>query len=169
MEKYSFTYQKYFWRFCCFAFLYLSLFFLLDFLVSIFFDNPNKLIEFLCNVIMIIFAWFYYNDSRDKKWFERKGSYWVENGLVYIQKQSKIYKLEDIKWISGRTISVWGIAKSGVLVIKTKKNKMFLISSDLSVENFNDCNLIPLYNFIIEHNSKLQKEDSLDFWYELEE
>ncbi len=118
---------------------------------------------------MLIWLYVYYKYTQKHKWFERTGAYWIKDGIVYIQKQNKIYELKKVNWLRGTTVSVYGIAKSGMLVIQSEKKKIVLVSSQAtSVDSFADCELLHIFEKIVENNTELKKDDVLDFWYEIE-
>ena len=88
--------------------------------------------------------------------------------IVYIQKQNKIYELKKVNWLRGTTVSVYGMAKAGMLVIQSEKKKIVLVSSQTkSVDSFADSELLRIFEKILEHNTELKKDDALDFWYEI--
>ena len=84
--------------------------------------------------------------------------------LFYIP---KIYELKKVNWLRGTTVSVYGMAKAGMLVIQSEKKKIVLVSSQTkSVDSFADSELLRIFEKILEHNTELKKDDALDFWYE---
>lgn len=130
-------------------------------------EYANTLYIIICVIIAFAALFVYYKYTRNKKWFESKGAYWVENGIVYIEKQNKIYKIEDVKWLRGTTVSVYGFDKSGMLVVQFKNSKIILVSSStVHVNDFSDSELLPLFETILQYNTELKKDDTLDFWYE---
>ena len=61
------------------------------------------------------------------------------------------------------------MAKSGMLVIQLDKRKIVIVSSQTtSVDSFEDSELLHLFETILKFNAKLKKDDTLDFWYEIE-
>ena len=117
---------------------------------------------------MFVWLYVYYKCTQNRKWFERTGAYWIENGIVYIQKQNKIYELKKVNWLRGTTVSVYGMAKAGMLVIQSEKKKIVLVSSQTkSVDSFADSELLHIFEKILEYNTELKKDDALDFWYEI--
>lgn len=171
MEKTLFTYQRWFLRIGC-AGISLPFVLIIQRLVAKLMDieYANFWYILICAAIMLIWLYIYYKFTQKHTWFEREGFYWVEDGIVYIQKQNKIYELKDVKWLRGTTVSVYGMAKSGMLVIQFEKNKIVLVSSqNTSVDSFADSELLPLFEMILEYNAELKKDDTLDYWYEFKE
>lgn len=171
MNKTTFTYQKWFLKiFCAGSILpfLLVIQYLFSMLMKI--EHANMWYIAICIIIALTGNIGYYKYAHHKKWFERKGYYWVENKIVYIQKKNKIYKLENVKWLRGTTISAYGIAKSGMLVIQFEKSKIILVSSSTeAVNDFSDSELLHLFETILEYNPKLKKDGTIDYWYELKE
>ena len=57
-----------------------------------------------------------------------------------------------------------------MLVIQLDKRKIVLVSSQTtSVDSFADSELLHLFETILEYNTKLKKDETLDFWYEIED
>ena len=171
MIKTPFIYQRWFLRIFC-AGSILPFVFAIQYLFAkqMKIEYANMWYIVVCIIIALIGNIGYYKYTQHKKWFERKGYYWVENEIVYIQKKNKIFKLENVKWLRGTTVSAYGVAKSGMLVIQFKKSKIILISSSVqSVDDFSESELLSLFETILEHNPKLKKDDTLNYWYELEE
>ena len=169
MEKNLFTYQRWFLRIGC-AGLALPLILIVQLLVaeSMGIEYANFWYFLICAIIMFVWLYVYYKCTQNLKWFERTGAYWIENGIVYIQKQNKIYELKKVNWLRGTTVSVYGMAKAGMLVIQSEKKKIVLVSSQTkSVDSFADSELLRIFEKILEHNTELKKDDALDFWYEI--
>lgn len=144
--------------------------FLLQCLFAIMLDiqSINFWYLLVCGVLAVAGITVFYKYTQHHRWFERQGTYWVENGIVYIEKKSKIHEIKNVTWLRGATVSAYGAAKAGMLVIKHGKEKIVLVSSSpRSVESFADSNLLPLFKTIVEHNPELVKDDILDFWYEI--
>lgn len=169
MEKTQFKYQRWFLRIFCSGIMLIPVF-LLQVLLAIMLDIEyvNFWYLLICGVIAIAGITVFYKYTQHHRWFERQGTYWVENGIVYIEKKSKIHEIKNVTWLRGATVSAYGAAKSGMLVIKQEKKKTVLVdSSPKSVESFADSNLLPLFKIIAECNPELVKDDILDFWYEI--
>ena len=170
MEKNLFTYQRWFLRIGC-AGIALPLVLIVQFVVAelMGIEYANFWYSLICVTIMFVWLYIYYKCTQNRKWFERTGAYWIENGIVYIQKQNKIYELEKVNWLRGTTVSVYGMAKSGMLVIQSEKKRIILVSSQTTyVDSFADSELLHIFEKILEHNTELKKDDVLDFWYEIE-
>ena len=170
MEKNLFTYQRWFLRVVCSG-IALPLILIVQLLAaeSLGIKNANFWYFLICGTVMLIWLYVYYKYTQKHKWFERTGAYWIKDGIVYIQKQNKIYELKKVNWLRGTTVSVYGIAKSGMLVIQSEKKKIVLVSSQAtSVDSFADCELLHIFEKIVENNTELKKDDVLDFWYEIE-
>ena len=124
----------------------------------------------ICGIIMLICLFIYYKFTQKYKWFERKGAYWIKDEIVYIQIQNKIYELNKVNWLRGTTVSVYGMAKAGMLVIQSGKKKIIFVSSQAtSIDSFSNCELLQLFETILEYNTDLIKDDTLDFWYEIKD
>ena len=121
----------------------------------------------ICGIIMLIWLYIYYKFTQRHKWFERTGVYWIKDGMVYLQKQNKVYELKKVKWLRGTTVSAYGMAKAGMLVIQSDEKKIVLVSSQTtSVESFANCELLHMFETILEYNIELTKDNDFDFWYE---
>ena len=171
MEKNLFTYQRWFLRIVC-AGLALPLILIVQLLVaeSMGIEYANFWYFLICAIIMFVWLYVYYKCTQNRKWFERTGAYWIENGIVYIQKQNKIYELKKVNWLRGTTVSVYGMAKAGMLVIQFGKKKIIFVSSQAtSIDSFSNCELLQLFETILEYNTDLIKDDTLDFWYEIKD
>ncbi len=169
MEKTQFKYQRWYLRIFCSGIMLVPVF-LLQCLFAVMLDIQaiNFWYLLVCGVLAIAGITVFYKYTQHHRWFERQGTYWVENGIVYIEKKSKIHEIKNVTWLRGATVSAYGAAKAGMLVIKHGKEKIVLVSSSpRSVESFADSNLLPLFKTIVEHNPELVKDDILDFWYEI--
>ena len=171
MEKNLFTYQRWFLRIGC-AGLALPLILIVQLLVaeSMGIEYANFWYFLICAIIMFVWLYVYYKFTQKHKCFEKTGSYWIKDGTVYIQKQNKIYELEKVNWLRGTTVSVYGMAKAGMLVIQSGKKKIIFVSSQAtSIDSFSNCELLQLFETILEYNTDLIKDDTLDFWYEIKD
>ena len=171
MEKTLFTYQQWFLRIGC-AGIALPFALIIQHLVAKLMDieYANFWYILICGIIMLICLYIYYKFTQKYKWFERTGAYWIKDETVYIQKQNKIYELKKVNWLRGTTVSVYGMAKSGMLVIQLDKRKIVLVTSQTTpVDSFADSELLHLFETILEYNTKLKKDETLDFWYEIED
>ena len=132
MEKTEFIYQKWYLR-LFFAAVMLPLEFTIQMLFAewLEIEYADFWYGLLCIVIGLIGIGIYYKLTEHTKWFLKKGFYWVENGMVYIQKGKKIYAVQDVTWLSGTTVSVWGFARSGMLIIQYPKKKIVLFSASM--------------------------------------
>lgn len=98
------------------------------------------------------------------KCFICKGSYWISNGVVYIQKGNKTFSLENIELVRARVISDRK-AKYGKLTIETQKRiHVFQSLPKASVESFSDCDLAPLLESVLSCNPQLIKDADWDAW-----
>ena len=120
----------------------------------------------ICVITAFIGMAIYYKYTQHHKWFIRSGAYWVKDGIVYIEKENKTHALKNIKWLNGTTVSAYGMAKAGMLVIRYGKKKITLVSSFVSEESFLDSKLFPLFEVILANNPELKKDDTSDFGYE---
>ena len=78
-----------------------------------------------------------------------------------------VYELKKVKWLRGTTVSAYGMAKAGMLVIQSDEKKIVLVSSQpTSVESFANCELLHMFETILEYNTELTKDNDFDFWYE---
>ena len=79
-------------------------------------------------------------------------------------------ELKKVNWLRGTTVSVYGMAKAGMLVIQFGKKKIIFVSSQAtSIDSFSNCELLQLFGTILEYNTDLIKDDTLDFWYEIKD
>ena len=171
MEKTPFIYQRWYLRIFC-SCVTIPPALAVQYWAAVLLDikQVNFWYVLICCVVALVSLAFYYKYTQHCRWFERKGFYWAEDGIVYIQKQNEIYALKNIRWMNGTTISVYGFAKSGILVVQSEKNKIILVSSSVSpVEKFSDSELLPLLEMILAYNDALKKDDILDYWYECKE
>ena len=50
-----------------------------------------------------------------------------------------------------------------------KKKIIFVSSQATSIDSFSNCELLQLFETILEYNTDLIKDDTLDFWYEIKD
>lgn len=171
MEKTKFTYQRWFLRIGC-AGVGLPFGWVIQKLIAKLMDIEYADFWYIliCSVIMLAWLYVYYKFTKKHNWFERTGTYWVQNSTVYIKKQNKVYEISKVRWLHGTTVSVYGVAKEGMLVIQSGKQKIVLVSSQATpVDSFANCELLHLFETILENNTQLTKDDTLDFWYEIKD
>lgn len=168
MEKITFTYQRWFLRQGCSAIGLPIVAIIQNCLAkSMKIETVNLVYLLSCCIIMFAWLYIYHKFAQKYKWFERTGEYWVKDGIVHIRKQNKVYELKKVKWLRGTTVSVYGMAKTGMLVIQFVKKKIVLVSSQTtSIDSFSDCNLLHLFETILQYNSQLIKDNDCDYWYE---
>ena len=171
MEKTLFKYQRWFLRIGCSGIALPCVLILQNAVAKLMnIECANFWYILICAAIMFIWLYVYYKFTQKHKCFEKTGSYWIKDGTVYIQKQNKIYELEKVNWLRGTTVSVYGMAKAGMLVIQFGKKKIIFVSSQAtSIDSFSNCELLQLFETILEYNTDLIKEDTLDFWYEIKD
>ena len=171
MDKTLFTYQRWFLRIGC-AGIALPFILIIQVLVAelMNIEYANFLYNLIFGIIMLIWLYIYYKFTQKHNWFERTGAYWIKDGTVYIQKQKKVYEIKKVKWLRGTTISAYGMAKAGMMVIKFDKKKIVLVSSQtISVDTFANCELLHIFETIFQYNTDLIKDDALEFWYEIKD
>ena len=123
----------------------------------------------ICSFIVVMGATVYYFCTENSRLFIQQGSYWVENGIVHIRMNKKIYALDNVSEISGNRISFFGLAGSGRLSIQINKKRILIISPTIIRGNkFSDSELFSLFETVVENNTALKKNDTLDFWYGIE-
>jgi hypothetical protein len=171
MEKTLFKYQRWFLRIGCSGIALPCVLILQNAVAKLMnIECANFWYSLICAAIMFIWLYVYYKFTQKHKCFEKTGAYWIKDGAVYIQKQNKIYELEKVNWLRGTTVSVYGMAKSGMLVIQFGKKKIIFVSSQAtSIDSFSNCELLQLFETILEYNTDLIKDDTLDFWYEIKD
>ena len=171
MEKTLFKYQRWFLRIGCSGIALPCVLMLQNAVAKLMnIEYANFWYIWICAAIMFIWLCVYYKFTQKHKCFERTGAYWIKDGTVYIQKQNKIYELEKVNWLRGTTVSVYGMAKAGMLVIQFGKKKIIFVSSQAtSIDSFSNCELLQLFETILEYNTDLIKDDTLDFWYEIKD
>ena len=171
MEKTSFKYQRWFLRIVCSGIALPCVLILQNAVAKLMnIECANFWYILIWAAIMFIWLYVYYKFTQKHKCFEKTGSYWIKDGTVYIQKQNKIYELEKVNWLRGTTVSVYGMAKVGMLVIQFGKKKIIFVSSQAtSIDSFSNCELLQLFETILEYNTDLIKDDTLDFWYEIKD
>lgn len=168
MEKITFIYQRWLFKHVC-AGNGLPIVFVSQNLVakSMGLESANFCYILICCIIMFAWLYIYYQFAQRYKWFERTGLYWVKDGIVHIHKKNKVYELKKVKWLRGTTVSVYGMAKTGMLVIQFEKKKIVLVSSQTtSIDSFSDCDLLHLFETILKYSSDLIKDKDFDYWYE---
>jgi hypothetical protein len=171
MEKTLFKYQRWFLRIGCSGIGLPCVLILQNAVAKLMnIECANFWYILICAAIMFIWLYVYYKFTQKHKCFDKTGAYWIKDGAVYIQKQNKIYELEKVNWLRGTTVSVYGMAKSGMLVIQFGKKKIIFVSSQAtSIDSFSNCELLQLFETILEYNTDLIKDDTLDFWYEIKD
>ncbi len=169
MKKTKFVYQRWYLRMTG-SFLILPLIFGLQLWL---FDLLNiGRVNLLFSAVMLVTLStgfnLYYKCTKNLKLFYKSGAYWVEDGIVYIQTHKKEYRIQNVVWLRGTTVSVYGLAKSGMLVVQFEGGKVVLVSSSNTREEaFSDSALLGLFETILENNPDLIKDEKLDFWYEI--
>ena len=175
MEKTLFSYQRWYLRmFCSVIVLPISYGIRYGFAAAIGIEVENlswDLIgwSWIVSGVMIILAGLavYYKLTQNCGWFEKQGAYWVQDGIVYIHKQGKVWQLQNVTWVNGTTVSIYGMAKTALLVIQCEKQKIILASSSReTVRDFADSAMLPLLEKIVHNNPELIQDDTLDYWYE---
>jgi hypothetical protein len=102
----------------------------------------------LCAGFMMILLSIYYLLSETWKLFRGKGYYWVENDILHIQMDTKIYPIENITELFGDVKSVFH-SRHAVLLIEMSQTTIKLFSTPLEPEQgFADSSLYPLYSRI---------------------
>ncbi len=168
MEKTPFTYQRWHLK-ILFSGVMLLIAIPIQFFIAKWMEieEANFWYGAICVISMLGLLLVYYQCAQKLKWFVREGVYWVNNGVVYIQTKNKIYELKNVTWLRGTTVSVYGHSKSGMLVVQSGKKKTVFVSfSTKSIDHFSECELLSLFETILEYNPTLKKDDTLDFWYE---
>ena len=169
MKKTEFIYQRWYLRLFSAAVM-LPLVFAVQMMVAEWMDieYANFIYVLFSILIALTGIVIYYKLTEHNKCFFGKGFYWVENGMVYIQKGKKICEVQDVTWLSGTTVSVWGFARSGMLIIQYPKKKIVLFSISIKDgKNFADSELLHLFETILDNNDHLHKDENYAFWYEL--
>ena len=169
MEKTPFTYQRWFLK-ILFSAVTFCVVIPIQLLIAkwLGIEYANFLYLLICAVVVLAFLFVYYKCAQKYKWFVRQGAYWVNDGIVYIEKQNKVYQVKNVTWLRGTTVSIYGLSKSGMLVVQCEKEKIILVSfSSNEIHDFSECELLPLFETILEYNPALQKDGTLDFWYEI--
>ncbi len=169
MNKTPFTYQRWFLRFFCAAVIlvFAALALLgLEELIGI----PNIFWGLLSLLIVeIVITPFCFKLTGHSKLFICEGSYWVEDGTVFIETRKKTYSLNNVASIYGKTVSFEG-HNAGKLIIDYNNKTLSLVSIDEEkVESFSDSGLYGLYETIKENNPELKKGEFTHFWYCLKE
>lgn len=169
MEKIQFTYQKWFLKIFTSGITFAVAIPLQCFAAKLMgIEYANFVYLLICSIIAYAAMAFYYVCAQKHRWFVKQGNYWVKDGIVYIQRQNKVYELKNVEWLRGTTVSAYGLSKSGMLVVQCEKKKIVFVSfSTKQVDNFSKCELLPLFETILDYNPALQKDDTLDFWYEI--
>lgn len=167
MEKTEFVYSKSMLRFTSVWTIALFAKIALDSLNDKFWGiQLNGILGFFVNFLLFaaLLAPCYYIINHYKL-FQRKGYYWVNDGIVYIQTKKETYSLENIECVSVSDWSFPGDFRHGQLTIKLKDNKLFFSSlPKYTIETFFDCDLAPLLDTILAHNPQLIKDEDLDWW-----
>lgn len=168
MEKIEFIYQKWFLRMFCSVIL-LPFFVLAQYIIFKLtgIEHENFWFDLICLTIVVFGIEFYFKYTQQHKWFIKKGTYWIEDGIVYIEIGGKTHKLRNVKCLVGTTISFFGHAKAGMLKIDSEKTITLVSSSNKNMKCFSDSEIYPLFETILEYNPELKKDDTLDFAYEI--
>lgn len=108
----------------------------------------------------------YYKWSENLTFFFRKGYYWEDNGIVYIQRGKKVKTITNVDWLRGTDTFAYG-PRVAMLVIQCGKEKTVIHSRAIEENrNFSSTELYPLYKLILENNPKLEKDTDFPYWYE---
>ena len=109
----------------------------------------------------------YYKWTEKSNLFLRKGYYWVENDIVYIQRGTRTVEVKNVDWINGDETSAYGV-KAAMLVIQCGKRKTLLFSKTLENDiGFSGTELYPIFQLVLEANPSLVKDENLRYWYEV--
>lgn len=97
VEKTEFIYQRWYLR-LFFAVVMLPLEFTVQMLFAewLEIEYADFWYGLLCIVIGLIGIGIYYKLTEHTKWFLKKGFYWVENGMVYIQKVKRYVRFRTL-------------------------------------------------------------------------
>lgn len=171
MNKIQFTYQRWFLRvFYLLVIIFLILLAEYEFVILVKIPHENFWFDVVCILSCCIITYFYSKFTRHCKHFTSTGAFWVEDGIILIETRKNTYSLNNIKCLSGTTISFVGYMKSGMLKIDFNHKTLTLISlSTENISSFSDCGLYNLFETVLQHNTNLKKVDSLDSFYELKE
>jgi hypothetical protein len=118
---------------------------------------------------MFVLLFVYYAISENWKLFCGKGYYWIENDILLIQADNKIYKITDVTELSGHVQSVYR-SRYTMLLIEMGKTKIKLFSTPIEQEQtFQDSSLYPLYCLILSRAQDLEPVKVLgqdaEYWY----
>ncbi|MBE6718652.1 MAG: hypothetical protein E7574_05310 [Ruminococcaceae bacterium] len=119
---------------------------------------------------LLFFLFFYLYEKITKKYnlFIRKGTYWIEDGIVFIKKGRKTYNLNNVEALCGLKFRSSLSMRSGMMKVDFGKKTLTLISNSANnIELFSDCGLFPLFETILQYNPELEKDDTLEFWYQI--
>jgi hypothetical protein len=123
----------------------------------------------LCVAIMFVLLFAYYAISENWKLFRGKGYYWIENDILLIQADNKIYEITGVTELSGHVKSVYH-SRYTMLLIEMGKTKIKLFSTPIEQEQtFQDSSLYPLYCLILSRGKdlapvKVLSQDA-EYWY----
>lgn len=167
MEKTEFTYQRWYFRILC-AGLNVPIVFILSIVIASLIDSNDKQYLILTAVLAMLGAALYYKRTENSPLFLKKGYYWIENGVVFIQIAKKVYEIKDVTWLRGCTTSAYG-SKTGMLIVEHEKSKLILFSkSSKANTSFSATELYPVFQAVLSNNPQLKRDAELDDWYEAE-
>ena len=167
MNKIQFTYQRWFLRvFCLLVITFLIILAEYEFVILAKIPHENFWFDLVVISSCCIITHFYSKFTQHCKWFISKGAYWIEDGIILIETRKKTYSLNNIKCLCGTTISFGGYIKSGMLKIDfNHKTLTFISLSTENIKTFSDSGLFNLFETVLQHNTNLEKVDSLKFFY----
>lgn len=121
--------------------------------------------ELVWMILTFVFICCSHKITKHFKFLRCKGSYWISDGIVHIQKKNKVYPLVNIQLVRTGSYSAMTIEDSGMLTVKLEnKTLSFFSLADSSIESFSDCDLVPLLEAILSCNPQLVKDKDRDIW-----
>ena len=166
MEKIEFEYQRWYLRIFC-ALCLLPVLLLLQFGIEKMIPMKDSLYLMMCATTAIFASMLYYKYTENAKMFFEKGYYWIDNGVVFIEKKNKVYEIKNVEWLRGDMLSIYG-TKASMLVVEYQKKKFMLCSKPLKEKvDFSKTDFYEIFELILLHNPQLEKDKSLDYWYEV--
>lgn len=167
MERTEFTYQRWFLKILCAGFI-LPLVYIIQVGIAEVLDIDGWHGISMSVIVAVIGMILYYKYTDNAQFFLKKGYYWLENEVVFIQRNDKVYKLQNVEWLKGDTTSAYG-SKVGMLVVQYAKTKIVLYSKSLKDDmDFSNTELYPVFELILLNNPQLKKDESFEYWYEVE-
>lgn len=127
----------------------------------------------MCAMIIVVLLSLYYTVTNRLQIFVGSGSYWLDDGIIYIQLADKVHQISDVTEVLGSTISVYNSQCASLFVQWGGENggKVKLFSAPLTPDReFKDSSVYPIYQMILAQSPDLERVkvtgQDTEYWYQ---